>query len=290
MSNLLQLATTCLPSSDSLSQYMTWANQYPILSEEEEQRLAQRFYEEGDVTAAQTLVLSHLRFVVKIANNYTGYGLALPDLVQEGTIGLMKGVKRYNPNVGVRFVSFAVHWVKAEIHEFVIRNWRIVKVATTKAQRKLFFNIRKQKKRLGFFSDSEVNMVAETLGVKREDVLKMEMRLNGNDVAFDFSHEEDSESEVTRPAYFLSAPSELEPLAQLSNETEQQYQHANLFEALHLLDNRSQDILQHRWLNEKKLTLKELALKYQVSIERVRQLEKSALEKLKINLLQPENA
>lgn len=281
MKYTLQTVPTTLPVSDSLSQYMNWANQFPMLTEAEEKELAHRLQHTGDVEAAEQLVLSHLRFVVKIAHQYTGYGLALPDLVQEGTIGLMKGVKRFDPNVGVRLVSFAVHWIKAEIHEFVIRNWRIVKVATTKAQRKLFFNLRKHKTRLGLFTTEEVKMVADELGVKPEDVLNMEMRLSGHDMALEHqSHEEDG-IDMISPIHYLQAPTESEPLAQLTEETQSAYETAHLATAISALDSRSIEIIEHRFLSDKKMTLKTLADKYKISVERVRQLEKAALDKLK---------
>lgn len=281
MKYTLQTLPQTLPESDSLSQYMNWANQFPMLTEAEEKALAHRLQQEGDVDAAQQLVLSHLRFVVKIAHQYKGYGLPLPDLVQEGTIGLMKGVKRFDPDVGVRLVSFAVHWIKAEIHEFVIRNWRMVKIATTKAQRKLFFNLRKHKTRLGFFNAEEVKMVADELGVKPEEVLNMEMRLNGQDIGFDLSSQEDDAVDMLSPMNYLQAPIECEPLAVLSEQTESAYDNASLATAISNLDPRSVEIIQHRFLADKKMTLKTLSEKYKISIERVRQLEKAALDKLK---------
>jgi len=253
-----------------------------MLTAEREHELATRLYSENDLQAAQELIMSHLRFVIHIAKGYGGYGLPQADLVQEGNVGLMKAVKRFNPEVGVRLVSFAVHWIKAEIHEFVLRNWRIVKVATTKAQRKLFFNLRKNKKRLGWFSNEEVNTVAETLGVSTKDVMEMESRMSNQDQAFELSSDDDSQVDAGNfsPAQYLEdKQSDLATSVEESNWED----HANksLSTALVALDERSQDIIRTRWLAEDKLTLQELANKYQISAERVRQLEKNALSKLK---------
>jgi RNA polymerase sigma-32 factor len=253
-----------------------------MLTAEREQKLATRLYNDGDLSAAQELIMSHLRFVVHVAKGYAGYGLPQADLIQEGNVGLMKAVKRFNPEVGVRLVSFAVHWIKAEIHEFVLRNWRIVKVATTKAQRKLFFNLRKNKKRLGWFSKDEVTNVADTLGVSVKDVMEMESRLSNQDQAFELSSDEDDSGSIGSfsPAQYLEdKQSDLSNLVEADNW--EQHGQQQLHEALVSLDERSKDIIQTRWLTDNKATLQELANKYQISAERVRQLEKNALEKLK---------
>ncbi|THB70284.1 MAG: RNA polymerase sigma factor RpoH [Gammaproteobacteria bacterium] len=260
--------------------YQLQIREIPILSAEEEHELACKFYYEQDLEAARKLVMSHLRFVVHIAKGFMGYGLALNDLIQEGNIGLMKAVKRFNPELGVRLVSFAVHWIKSEIHDFVIKNWRIVKVATTKAQRKLFFNLRKAKKRLGWMNKEEVEAVANDLGVKPETVLEMESRLSGNDVAFDAPTTDDEEQTSYAPANFLEDHS-TDP-ALLVESSEQTDNSLNgLASAMEGLDARSQDILKRRWLDENKATLHELAAEYNVSAERIRQLEKNAMKKLK---------
>ncbi|MCE2573869.1 RNA polymerase sigma factor RpoH [Motilimonas eburnea] len=262
----------------SIEGYVQSVNQFSVLSAEEEKRYAEELFYEGSVEAARKLVLSHLRFVVHIAKSYSGYGLPQADLIQEGNIGLMKAVKRFDPSVGVRLVSFAVHWIKAEIHEYVLRNWRVVKVATTKAQRKLFFNLRKSKKRLGWFNQDEVRNVAESLGVSEKEVLEMESRLSAQDQAFDLASDDDDES---------FAP--MQYLEDKSSNVAEQYEAANyddhasakLSAAMAQLDDRSQHILQSRWLTDDKSTLQELASQYQVSAERIRQLENNALKKLK---------
>ena len=266
-------------ASGSLESYLQAARKIPILSAEEERELAVQLQEHGDLEAAQKLVLSHLRFVAHVARSYNGYGLALADLVQEGNIGLMKAVKRFDPTVGVRLISFAVYWIRAEIHEFILRNWRIVKVATTKAQRKLFFNLRGKKKQLGWFNDEEVGSVAEDLGVKRTDVLEMEKRLSGLDIGFDGPDDND-ENIAPAPANYLEDNS-LEParLIEQSNYTENQ--EMRLYGALKDLDERSRDILQQRWLTDNKSTLHQLADQYSVSAERIRQLESNAIKKLR---------
>lgn len=265
---------------DSLDSYLQQVNNYPMLSANEERELAQCLHYEEDLNAAKSLILSHLRFVVHIARGYTGYGLPVSDLVQEGNIGLMKAVKRFNPEVGVRLVSFAVHWIKAEIHEYVLRNWRIVKVATTKAQRKLFFNLRKSKKRLGWFNTAEVNMVAEQLGVGAAEVREMESRLAAQDMGFDGSAEDDDRDTQIAPVYFLD-----DKASDIANnvESENWENHANrrLAQAMSCLDERSRYIIRSRWLEDSKTTLQELADHYQVSAERIRQLEKNAMRKLK---------
>ena len=264
----------------SLDSYMQEVNRIPVLSLEEEQSLARRFHGEEDLDAARMLVMSHLRFVVHVARGYSGYGLALGDLIQEGNIGLMKAVKRFDPDQGVRLVSFAVHWIRAEIHEFVLRNWRIVKVATTKAQRKLFFNLRRSKKRLGWLNQDEVKRVADDLNVKPEVVMEMESRLSGQDVGFDLSSDDDDDKPYLAPAAFLQNHQDSPDLAAESEDLEDHY-HEVLFEGMDQLDDRSKDIIQSRWLIDPKITLQELADKYGVSAERIRQLEGVAMKKLK---------
>jgi len=264
----------------SLDAYMQEVNRIPVLTLEEEQSLARRFHGEEDLDAARMLVMSHLRFVAHVARGYSGYGLALGDLIQEGNIGLMKAVKRFDPDQGVRLVSFAVHWIRAEIHEFVLRNWRIVKVATTKAQRKLFFNLRKSKKRLGWLNQEEVNRVADDLNVKPEVVMEMESRLSGQDVGFDLTSDDDDDKPYLAPAGFLQSHSDSPDLAAESDDLEDHY-HEVLFEGMDQLDDRSKDIIQSRWLIDPKITLQELADKYGVSAERIRQLEAVAMKKLK---------
>ena len=263
--------------------YLQQIRDIPILSAEEEHDLACKFFYEQDLEAARKLVMSHLRFVVHIAKGFKGYGLALNDLVQEGNIGLMKAVKRFNPELGVRLISFAVHWIKSEIHEFVIKNWRIVKIATTKAQRKLFFNLRKSKKRLGWMNREEVETVANDLGVKPETVLEMESRLAANDVAFDAPSDDSDDQATYAPANYLEDHSTDPALLVESNESDNNSLNS-LSNALDSLDERSQDILKRRWLNEDKSTLHELAAEYNVSAERIRQLEKNAMKKLKATI------
>jgi RNA polymerase sigma-32 factor len=269
----------------NLDQYIHAAFKIPVLSAAEERSLALRLQGEGDLDAARELVMSHLRFVVRVARGYSGYGLALGDLVQEGNIGLMKAVKRFDPDAGVRLVSYAVHWVRAEIHEFVLRNWRIVKVATTKAQRKLFFNLRSKKQRLGWLNQEEVNGVAEDLGVKPEVVMEMESRLSGLDIGFDLTAADDDEdSHHFAPAAYLTDesndPARVAEEADWSGETS-----SNLSIAMEQLDTRSRTILEERWLTDDKSTLHELASRYDVSAERIRQLEKNAIGKLKKSML-----
>lgn len=276
-----ELALT-LPTG-SIDSYIGAAFQLPMLSADEEHELAVRLREHGDLEAARSLVLAHLRFVVRIARGYSGYGLALPDLIQEGTVGLMKAVRRFDPDVGVRLVSFAVHWIKAEIHEFVLRNWRIVKVATTKAQRKLFFNLRSSKKRLGWFSREEVEGVADDLGVKPETVLEMEARLNNRDVAFDGAAVTDDDHPPNSPAGYLP-DMRMEPASRLEQLDSEENDKSQLYAALEVLDERSKAILAARWLSEDKSTLHELADQYNVSAERIRQIEKAAMNKLKSQL------
>lgn len=263
----------------SIEAYIRSAYEYPMLTLEEEKELTERLYYHEDLEAAKKLILSHLRFVIHVARSYSGYGLPQADLIQEGNIGLMKAVKRFNPEVGVRLVSFAVHWIKAEIHEYVLRNWRIVKVATTKAQRKLFFNLRKTKQRLGWFNDNEVEMVAKELGVTPEDVVEMESRMTGADVAFDLPS--DDNDETYAPSLYLEDKSS-NFAAELENENYDNLATEQLSVALETLDERSLDIIKARWLDEEnKMTLQDLAQKYNISAERVRQIESNALKKLK---------
>jgi len=282
MTKELALATS-LPTG-SIESYITAAYQVPMLSAEEEHELAVRVKQNQDLAAAQRLILSHIRFVIKIARGYQGYGLPQQDLIQEGTVGLMKAVRRFDPDVGVRLVSFAVHWIKAEMHEFILRNWRIVKVATTKAQRKLFFNLRSSKKRLGWFSNDEVNSVAEDLGVKPETVLEMEARLNNQDLAFDISDDGDDDAPQVAPSTWL-ADMRMEPESTLEKEDLDTQNMAKLKAAMTKLDERSLDIIQTRWLNENKATLHDLAAKYEVSAERIRQIEKNAMNKIKASMV-----
>ena len=264
----------------NLEQYLQAVRNIPILSAEEERALALRLRDDHDLHAAQQLVLSHLRFVVHIARGYNGYGLPLGDLIQEGSIGLMKAVKRFDPEVGVRLVSFAVHWIRAEIHEYILRNWRIVKVATTKAQRKLFFNLRSAKQRLGWFSREEVDAVAKDLGVSPESVLEMESRLSGQDLAFDPGADADDEERGRAPVAYLAAhtPDPAEALEEADWEDNTQLR---LQQALEKLDDRSRVIVQERWLADSKSTLHELADRYGVSAERIRQLESNAMKRLR---------
>lgn len=253
----------------------------PTLSADEERELAERLHKHNDLEAARRLVMAHLRFVVYIARGYQGYGLAQSDLIQEGNIGLMKAVKRFDPAVNVRLISFAVHWIRAEIHEFVLRNWRIVKVATTKPQRKLFFNLRSSKQRLGWFSKEEVEAVARDLGVKTTAVLEMESRLSQQDVAFDgYNDEGDHDFSPTAPAAYLG-DSRHDPAAQLENSDWESNKTEKLQNALATLSDRSRQIVERRWLADNKATLQDLADEYQISAERIRQLENSAMKKLK---------
>ena len=266
-----------------LEAYIQTVNAFPVLDANEERRLAERFYYENDLDAARELVLSHLRFVIHMARSYSGYGLPQGDLIQEGNVGLMKAVKRFNPEVGVRLVSFAVHWIKAEIHEYILRNWRIVKVATTKAQRKLFFNLRSSKKKLGWLNQAEVEDVARDLGVAPEVVTQMEGRMTAQDMAFDGGADDDPDDFTAAPAQFLgddaANPAELVAEADWAEQST-----AQLHTALNALDERSKAILQARWLADRKATLHELADEYGISAERVRQLEAKAMKKLRTAL------
>ncbi|MEM7406079.1 MAG: RNA polymerase sigma factor RpoH [Pseudomonadota bacterium] len=266
----------------SLESYIQAVNSIPLLTAEEEVELAKAFRNEDDLDSARRLVMSHLRFVVRLARTYSGYGLPQADLIQEGNIGLMKAVKRFDPDVGVRLVSFAVHWVRAEIHEYILRNWRIVKVATTKAQRKLFFNLRGSKKKLGWMSQAEADVVAQQLGVTRKNVFEMEERLHARDAAFDgYSDSTNEESERPSPSSFLHDSSR-DPALEAEAQQWETVQRSRLTAALNGLDERSADIVRSRWLVEPKSTLQELAQVYGVSAERVRQLESNALKKLKV--------
>ncbi len=263
----------------SLDAYIQAVGSVPVLSKEDEQALAHRFREENDLDAARELVLAHLRFVVHIAKGYTGYGLPLSDLIQEGNVGLMKAVKRFDPDYDVRLVSFAVHWIRAEIHEFVLRNWRIVKVATTKAQRKLFFNLRKAKKNLAWLTFDETRAVAEDLGVSPEEVTEMEKRLHARDAIFDPSPDADDERAFTPAAYLPSPdadPAKLIETADFNDDATER-----MAAAVRTLDDRSRHIIESRWLSENKLTLHELADEYGISAERVRQVEANAIKKLR---------
>lgn len=263
----------------SLEAYIHWVNQIPLLTAEEEKQLADDFYYRGDLEAARQLVLSHLRFVIRIAKGYSGYGLPQADLIQEGNIGLMKAVKRFNPEIGVRLVSFAVHWIKAEIHEFILKNWKIVKIATTKAQRKLFFNLRKATKHLSWFSQKEVEDLAKDLNVTERDVRSMEARLHLQDEAFDPLMRDETE-DWHAPIHYLE-DHRYDPARRLEAEDWSDDREQKLHRAMAGLDSRSQDILKQRWLVDQKATLHELAHKYNVSAERIRQLEKNAMNKIK---------
>jgi RNA polymerase sigma-32 factor len=269
-----------LRGSSTLDAYIQAARSVPILTAEEEYSLAQDLQETGNIESAQKLVLPHLRFVIKVANNYAGYGLPIADLIQEGSIGLMKAVKRFRPEVGVRLVSFAVHWIKAEIHEFILKNWRIVKVATTKEQRKLFFKLRSQKTRLGWFKSEEIDHVAKTLGVSRANVIEMESRLNNYDVGFDPASDEDDDNAYLAPANSLvsNIPS---PERALEAQDTEESNHVMLGAALENLDARSKEIVTRRWFTEPKATLHELADEYGVSAERIRQIESNAFKSIK---------
>jgi RNA polymerase sigma-32 factor len=271
--------TMSLPTAvGSLEAYIQSVNRMPLLSAEQEQDYARRWRETGDVEAARELVLSHLRLVVAVARGYLGYGLPHADLIQEGNVGLMKAVKRFDPARGVRLVSFAIHWIKAEIHEYILRNWRLVKVATTKAQRKLFFNLRSLKRGLAPLGAAEIEHVAATLKVKPEEVVEMEMRLSGQEVAFDA----DDEEEAYAPVHYLTADPEAEPSSVLEAQQEERVGAAGLQRALASLDARSRRIVEARWLKERDhATLHDLAAELKVSAERVRQIEAKALQKMK---------
>jgi len=282
MSTALVANNLPIPSAlGSLEAYVGAVHQIPVLSVEEEQRLARRLRDQDDLAAAQELVLSHLRFVVHVARGYSGYGLPLGDLIQEGNIGLMKAIKRFDPTIGVRLVSFAVHWIRAEMHEFILKNWRIVKVATTKAQRKLFFNLRKSKTRLGWLNAEEVRAVAADLNVSEREVLEMESRLSGRDIGFDAPADEDDDHAPPSPAAYLMAEGE-DPSQAYERADSEDHQLELLREGMAKLDARSRDIIRRRWLDaDSKITLQELADEYGVSAERIRQVEANALKKMK---------
>src|SRR5688572_10045150 len=279
-------ATMRLPGSvavpmptGSLEAYIQTVNRVPMLTAQEERALALRWHEKQDLDAARQLVMSHLRLVVAVARGYLGYGLPHADLIQEGSIGLMKAVKRFDPDRNVRLVSFAIHWIKAEIHEYILRNWRLVKLATTKAQRKLFFNLRSMKTGLAPMTGQDVARIAHELRVKPEEVVEMETRLSGQDLAFEADHDDE---EAYAPANYLAADREAEPLAQLEAKESEQVRSAGLDDALNTLDARSRRIIEARWLREKNaLTLHDLAAEFKVSAERIRQIEAKALEKMK---------
>ena len=279
MGSSLQPVDMLVPGRN-IDAYVASVASIAVLSAEQEKNLAERLFFHNDLEAARQLVMSHLRFVVHIAKSYSGYGLPLADLIQEGNVGLMKAVKRFNPEVGVRLVSFAVHWVKAEIHEFILRNWRIVKVATTKAQRKLFFNLRSAKKRLSWLTNDEADAVAKDLGVEARVVREMEGRMAGQDTSFDGYVDDDSDTAYQAPAHYLEEHNS-DPSVLLEDSNWSDSSIARLRNALAQLDERSRDILQKRWLSEDKMTLHELADAYGVSAERIRQLEKNAMKKLK---------
>jgi RNA polymerase sigma-32 factor len=277
--NINQLASI---SEESIDRYMQAVRAIPTLTEQEERDLAERFFNEQDLEAARKLVISHLRFVLYIAQGYRGYGLPIADLVQEGNIGLMKAVKRFNPNVGVRLVSFAVHWIRAEIHEFILKNWRIVKVATTKAQRKLFFNLRSAKKRLGWLSHKEVETVANDLGVSTKEVLEMEKRLSSYDTSFDMPVDADDDDDQNfSPSAYLE-DNRYDPAILIEEVEWESQRDSQLQQSVEKLDERSRTILEKRWLDDdSKTTLQELADHYKVSAERIRQIENSAMKKIR---------
>jgi len=275
----LAVLDSMVPGHD-LGAYVTAVNRIAILSAEEERELANKYFYQQDLDAARKLVLAHLRFVVHVARTYSGYGLSEADLIQEGNVGLMKAVKRFNPEVGVRLVSFAVHWIKAEIHEYILRNWRIVKVATTKAQRKLFFNLRSSKKRLGWMSQNEAEAIAKDLGVDAETVVQMEGRMGAYDASFDAAPDADDEEAGQAPAYYIE-DNRYDPAKSVESDDWEKTSTDGLYVAMKSLDERSRDILTQRWLNDNKATLHDLAAKYNVSAERIRQLEKNAMDKVK---------
>ncbi|RUL74816.1 RNA polymerase sigma factor RpoH [Dyella choica] len=280
MSQALVTANLPVPSVvGSLDAYISAVHRIPVLSQDEEQALSRRYQQENDLASARKLVMSHLRFVVHVARGYNGYGLQLSDLIQEGNIGLMKAVKRFDPDQGVRLVSFAVHWIRAEMHEFILRNWRIVKVATTKAQRKLFFNLRKSKKRLGWMNAEEVRLVAKDLGVPEATVREMESRLSGRDIGFEAPADAEDEAKPAPEAFLVDEGADPYDNVAEADQTDNQLE--TLSSALQKLDGRSRDIIQRRWLNEEKATLQDLADEYGVSAERIRQVEANAMKKMR---------
>ena len=282
MTNTIAVREMTMPVlSGSLESYIQSVREIPVLPKSDEQALAVKLHEHGDLEAARKLIMHNLRFVIKVARGYSGYGLPLADLVQEGNVGLMKAVKRFDPAVNVRLVSFAVHWIRAEIHEFILKNWKIVKVATTKAQRKLFFNLRSKKKRLAWMNQAEVNDIASDLGVTSKDVLEMEKRMSGQDIGFDLSPGQEDDESAFHPSQYLQSELVTDPL-ELAESADWQEHTQGLFKnALATLDDRSKDILAKRWLTDEKATLQELADSYNVSAERIRQIESNAITKLK---------
>ncbi|MEI7839762.1 MAG: RNA polymerase sigma factor RpoH [Methylococcaceae bacterium] len=278
MTNALALPTNL--SVGTFDAYLGVVRQMPQLTVEQERELALRFRDEGDLEAARQLVMTNLRFVVHVARGYSGYGLSMPDIIQEGNVGLMKAVKRFNPDMGVRLVSFAVHWIKAEIHEYVIKNWGIVKIATTKAQRKLFFNLRKMKKNLNWLTHDDATAIAADLNVSVSDVYEMEKRLSSHDMSFDMSNDENDDENYAAPVNYLQKY-HADPAELLEASDWEGREHELLTEAMKTLDERSLDIVASRWLIEKKLTLQDLAAKYNVSAERIRQLEQNAMKKIR---------
>ena len=280
MGTQLQPSQLNSPGKD-IESYLSSVHSIPILSKEEEQELALRLYEEDDLDAARQLVIHHLRFVVHIARSYQGYGLPLGDIIQEGNVGLMKAVDKYDPHRGVKVVSFAVHWIKAEIHEYILKNWRLVKIATTKAQRKLFFNLRSKKKSLDWLTKEEAEKIASDLNVEVKDVLHMENRLSSNDSSFDAPTPTGDDDEIMAPAQYLE-DKRYDPEVIVASEQADQVNKEELIAALKMLDDRSKDILQRRYLSDDKATLHDLADEYKVSAERIRQIENSALKKIKI--------
>ena len=275
----LQEMEALTPGGD-LQAYINSVHSIGVLTSEEEKKLAEDLYYRNDLDAARKLVLAHLRFVIYVAKTYSGYGLPEADLIQEGNVGLMKAIRKFNPEMGVRLVSFAVHWIKAEIHEYVLKNWKIVKIATTKPQRKLFFNLRSKKKGLGWLTEEEVESMAKDLGVKPSEVREMEKRLSGNDLPFDPLADSDDDEASYSPSQYLE-DEDANPADIFAKESLDETNTSQLYEAINQLDDRSRDILQDRWLADEKLTLHELAEKYDISAERVRQIEKNAMKKVK---------
>ena len=286
MTNTLAIRNASMPVlSGSLESYIQSVREIPVLNKDEERELAVKLRDDGDLESARQLIMHNLRFVIKVARGYSGYGLPLADLVQEGNVGLMKAVKRFDPEINVRLVSFAVHWIRAEIHEFILKNWKIVKVATTKAQRKLFFNLRSKKKRLAWMNQEEANDIANDLGVSTKDVMEMEKRMSGQDIGFDLSSNDDDETNYS-PNQFLESDETEDPSELLENADWDNHTQTLVTNAMSTLDDRSKDILACRWLVDKKATLQDLAAKYGVSAERVRQIESNAIEKLKVAVLE----
>lgn len=280
--NSLQVFDPTTPGQD-LTAYISSVNSIAMLTPEQELELAKQYYYEDNVDAARQLVLAHLRFVVHMSKTFSGYGLSQADLIQEGNVGLMKAVKRFNPEVGVRLVSFAVHWIKAEMHEYILRNWRIVKIATTKAQRKLFFNLRSSKKRLGWLNNEEAEAMAQDLGVDAKVVRQMEGRMASYDAAFDADSDSDDEAAYKAPAYYLEDQAS-DLATKVEDDEWEEVTNNSLHSAMSELDDRSKDILNSRWLSENKATLHELADRYGISAERIRQLEKNAMNKIKVKM------